>query len=67
MIQEKEAMEYEAGKTSLFMSFIYLLFPTYFKKVCSRRYKRYLDYYKNKNDVLNQRTIFCDLITKIYN
>jgi len=51
MITRQQAMEYEAGKTSLITSVIYKLFHNYFVWVCNRRYKRYSDYLNNQEEL----------------
>lgn len=53
MITEKEALEYEVGRTSLIGSWIYLLFPKIFEIVFKRAYKRYQFFMETKDQLWN--------------
>lgn len=46
VIDKSDALQYEAAKASIFMSFVHRLFPGYFQKKCDRRYNRYLQFIK---------------------
>jgi len=41
MITEREALEYEAGRVSFFMSIVYAFFPSLFARKIRTAYKRY--------------------------
>lgn len=51
MTHKQLIVEYEAGATSLVMSFIYRLFPQLFIRKCERKWKRYQQFNKMYNQL----------------